>query len=138
VCARACSTAVPGFAEVQERLTAYDELGMTYTYVATQGLPVFVRHAENTWSVQALGPDQCLVEARTMVHVALVPGVLVLPLMKVQLKRLVTQVFEELKYYAENDRVHPRKLKALRSQTHRGAAARPGVEPLAANQRKVE
>jgi hypothetical protein len=37
---RVCSTAVPGFADVQETFTLYDETSMHFAYQATEGRPV--------------------------------------------------------------------------------------------------
>jgi hypothetical protein len=56
------------------------------------------------------------VEAQAEVEVSLFPGVLLAPLIKLQLGRTGAQTFEELKYFVEHDQVHPRKLKAQQKQ----------------------
>jgi hypothetical protein len=110
--ARVCSTAVPGFGQIRETLTSYDERAMRFAYEATEGRPWFIKHAENHWMVRSLGPSTSEVEARAEVEVSWFPGVFLAPLMKLQLGRVGAQTFEELKYYVERDQVHPRKLKA--------------------------
>jgi hypothetical protein len=106
--ARVCSTAVPAFGQIRETLTSYDDQGMRFAYEATDGRPWFIKHAENHWVVRSLGPSSSEVEARAEVEVSLLPGVLLAPLMKLQLGRTGVQTFEELKYYVERDQVHPR------------------------------
>jgi hypothetical protein len=114
--ARVCAAAVPGFGKIQETFTSYDEDGMRFAYEATEGRPWFIKHAENHWRVRALGPSTSEVEAQAAVEVRLFPGVLLMPLMRLQLGRTGVQTFEELKYYVERDQVHPRKLKAQQKQ----------------------
>ena len=56
----ACSGRVctaPSFGDVQENFTYYDEARMRFGYIATRGLPGFITHAENNWSVRSLGAE---------------------------------------------------------------------------------
>jgi hypothetical protein len=110
--ARVCAAAIPGFRKIQETFTSYDEDAMSFAYKATAGHPWFIRRAENHWRVRSLGPSTSEVEAWAEVEMSLFPGVLLAPLIKLQLGRTGSQTFEELKYYVERDQVHPRKLKA--------------------------
>jgi hypothetical protein len=114
--ARVCATAVPGFGKIEETFTSYDENAMRFSYEATEGLPWFIKHAENHWRVRSLGPATSEVEAWAEVEVSLFPGVVLAPLMKLQLSRTGAQTFEELQYYVERDQVHPRKLQAQHKQ----------------------
>ena len=50
---RVCTA--PGFGDVQENFTYYDEARMRFGYIATRGLPGFITRAENNWSVRSLG-----------------------------------------------------------------------------------
>jgi Polyketide cyclase / dehydrase and lipid transport len=109
---RVCSTAVPGFDDVQESFMYYDEQSMRFGYQATEGRPWFLKCAESHWVVRSLGPNTSLVEARAEVDVSLFPGLFLAPLLKLQMGRTGVHTFEELKYYVERDQVHPRKLKA--------------------------
>ena len=52
---RVCATAVPGFTDIQETFTSYDESSMHFAYQATEGRPWFLKRAENHWFVHALG-----------------------------------------------------------------------------------
>jgi hypothetical protein len=122
VCGRVCGTAFAGFSDVRETFDYYDEQGMRFGYTATDGLPAFVTRAQNHWLVRALGPDTTLAEGRGEVDVRWFPGIFVLPLLQLQLRRAAAQVFEELKYYIEHDQPHPRKLAVLRKQARKSAA----------------
>jgi Polyketide cyclase / dehydrase and lipid transport len=117
---RVCATAVPGFGDVQERFTYYDEPSMRFGYQATEGRPWFLKHAENHWVVRSLGPNTSMVEAQAEIDVSFFPGWFLAPLLKLQMGRAGVQLLEELKYYVERDQPHPRKLKAQQKQMQKG------------------
>jgi len=109
--ARVCATGVRGFKDVQEQFTSYDEEAMRFAYVATVGLPWIVRHAENHWQVRPLDQSRCQVEAQAVVDLRTFPGLILAPLLRMQMNRLGRQTFEELKYYVEQGKPHPRKMR---------------------------
>ncbi len=106
---RVCTA--PGFGDIQETFTYFDEEQMRYGYRAS-GLPWFLTKAENNWSVRALSADRCVAQAQAEMELLFLPGLLILPIFKVQMRRLVNETMEELKYYAEQGQPHPRKLLA--------------------------
>ena len=97
---RVCATAVPGFADVQENFTYYDEASMRYGYQAVKGLLRSLKRAQNHWLVRPLGPDASLVEARAEIDMSLFPGWFLAPLLKLYMGRVGTRSLEELKYYS--------------------------------------
>jgi hypothetical protein len=109
---RMCATAVPGFGDVRETFTYYDEHSMHFGYEPTEGRPWFIKHAENHWLVRSLESETSLVESRAELDLGLFTGVFLAPLLKLFMGRVGAQFFEELKYYVEHDQPHPRKLKA--------------------------
>ena len=115
---RTCANSVPGFGDVQEQLTYYDEKELRFGYWLTKGNPFFINSAENNWTIRATGSNQCMVEAHGVIDLKPMPGLFIAPLLKFQMKRLGKQTIEELKYYAENDQPHPRKLKAQQQQAY--------------------
>ena len=121
---RVCSTAVRGWASVQETFTSYDESSMRFAYQATEGRPWFLKHAENHWAVHSLGPHTSLVEARAEIDMNRFLGLFLAPLLKLQMGRVGAQTLEELKYYVERDQVHPRKLKARQKHVQKEAPVR--------------
>ena len=70
--------------------------------------------------VRSLGPHTSLVETRAEIDVSLFPGLLLAPLLRLQMGRVGAQSLEELKYYVEHDQPHPRKLKARQKQVQKG------------------
>lgn len=110
---RVCATVVPGFQAVHEHFTFYDEAGMRFSYAAADGRPAFVAQAINSWSVQTMTSERCAVQARAVLKISALPGVLLAPFLRYQLRRISARSFEELKYYAEHDQPHPRKRTAL-------------------------
>jgi hypothetical protein len=89
---------------------------MRFVYQATEGRPWFLKHAQNHWAVRSLGPQTSLVEVQAELNLSFFPGLLLAPLLKFQMGRVGAQSLEELKYYAERDQPHPRKLKAQQEQ----------------------
>lgn len=119
---RVCSTAVPGFGDVQEQFTYFDEASMHFAYQATEGRPWFLKRAENHWVVRSLGPHTSLVETRAEIDFSLFPGLFLAPLFKLQMGRVGVRSLEELKYYVERDQPHPRKLKAQQKHLQKVSA----------------
>jgi hypothetical protein len=60
---RVCEVA--GVGTTDERIIRYDAEARTLTYaIRAEGLPFFVDHLENTWSVRPDGPDRSAVDVR--------------------------------------------------------------------------
>lgn len=97
---------------VQERFTYFDEEGMRFGYMAVAGLPRFIRHAENNWSVQPLSTKRAQVEIRGELELSDRWAWLMAPILKWQLSRTGKFTIEELKYYIEEGKPHPRKVRA--------------------------
>jgi len=125
---RVCATSVPGFADVQETFTYYDELSMRFAYQATEGRPWFLKHAENHWAVRSLGTHTSVVETRAETDISIIPGLFFAPLFRLQVGRIGAQTLEELKYYVEHDQPHPRKLKALKKRRQKEVPIEGGQE----------
>lgn len=107
---RVCS--VPGFGDLEETFTHYDEAAKTFTYKAT-GMPFFVTSAQNSWYIQAI--DAATTEVSFSLDMQLMPvvGTIMGIPMRIQLVRLLDNVTEELKHYIETGDVHPRKQKLI-------------------------
>lgn len=107
---RVCS--VPGFGELTETFTDYDEKGKTYTYEAT-GMPFFIKSAFNSWTVRAIDAQTSQVSFEAEMNLLPIIGSIMAIPMKRQLARILNNATEELKYYVERGIVHPRKQKLL-------------------------
>jgi hypothetical protein len=109
---RACTTAAFGPVKagiIHERLTSFDRDHMTFEYEAIDGMPSFVAHAVNRWRVRRVDDRRCMLR----IHATLIlrgPARLLGWLVKWQMRVGGARVVEELKYFVEQGRPHPRKL----------------------------
>jgi hypothetical protein len=125
---RSCSIAPFGPVKagvVKERLTKFDREGMALEYEAIEGMPSFVAHAMNRWSVVRIDEGR----SRLRIHATLTlrgPMVLLGLVIKLQMQSGGAMVAEEFKYFVENGKPHPRKLAAAgRSLPHQGSVGLP-------------
>jgi hypothetical protein len=94
---------------VEERLTRFDREAMAFEYEALRGMPSFVGRAVNRWSVSRIDDQR----SRLHIHATLSlsgPMALLGCLVKWEMQAGGAKVAEELKYFVENGRPHPRKL----------------------------
>ena len=105
---RICST--NGFGDAKETITEYDEKLRSLRYVAElEKMPFFVKQMANSWRVEPKGTDHSIVHMHMQGNLLPIFAQLMGPVMKRQMSKSADVFLEELKYYAENDRVHPRK-----------------------------
>jgi len=109
VCGRVCKA--KGFGDTEEELTHYNDSDMCFTYKAIKGLPFFIKIAENNWSVHSISENESLVKSRAEIEMSFFPGIILAPIFKLGMGKAGKRMFEELKYYIENDKPHPRKEK---------------------------
>jgi uncharacterized protein YndB with AHSA1/START domain len=97
---------------VQERLTHFDREAMAFEYEALKGMPTFVGNAVNRWTVHRVDDRRSLLR----IHATMTlqgPMALLGCVIKWQLESGGAKVAEELKYFVENGRPHPRKRAAV-------------------------
>jgi len=116
---RQCTVAgAPGVTRLTERLVDFDDATRSLSYEVDDGLPRFVTLARNSWRVEPLG----LARSRVMSTAELTlagAGVLLTPLMRVWVQRLVRTVLTELQHHVEHGAPTP----AKQRQLTRGRAA---------------
>jgi len=95
------------FGRTVENFIDFDERTNRFTYEVSSGLPFFVKHGQNTWQVTPNG-ETTIVDMHMIMELNLFPGKLMQPVMKRQMNQLVSDLLEELKYYAETGDIHPR------------------------------
>lgn len=109
---RVCTT--PGFGDVKETITRYDEEERSFSYAAeVSTFPFFVKGVGNSWRVEKNGANGSIVHMHMQANLLPVFAQLMGPVMKRQLAQSADTLLEELKYYAETGRVHPRKQEQL-------------------------
>jgi hypothetical protein len=115
---RVCQTSV---GEVRETIIRFDEAGRSMSYRA-DGLPGFVAEAVNNCSVIAQGPNRSVVAMRADFRPKGILGVIMVPLLKFQMGRLMREATEELRHYVETGQPHPRKQRANATTTREASA----------------
>ena len=119
---RVCTA--PGFGDVKETITHFDEDDRYFRYQADiSSMPFFVKGIANNWRFRSLGPGKTEVDMKLELDLNAFPGTLMAPIMRSQLSKTSNIILEELKYYAETGSVHPRKLKALKKAGRTPATA---------------
>ncbi|MEM7334681.1 MAG: SRPBCC family protein [Chloroflexota bacterium] len=109
---RVCTT--PGFGDIKETITKFDDQAREFSYGAEiASFPFFVKEVGNSWRVEAKGNEKAVVHMHLNARLLPVFAQLMGPIMKRQMSKSADIILEELKYYAENGRVHPRKQKQL-------------------------
>ena len=104
-----------GFAKVDETFTQYDEEKKVFTFEIT-GMPkMMFKKAVARWSVDELGPNKSVLNVESKAQFAPL-GVVLSPFMKWKMDNLTDKITEEFKYYVENGKPHPRKLKAIKNK----------------------
>jgi hypothetical protein len=96
---------------VTEELTSFDPQGMRFRYVARTGLPGFLRHAENAWSIHPVGSERCRVEFHATVRPAWWAWPIMWALPRL-LRADIAKMSEEMKHRIERGTPHPRTLAA--------------------------
>ena len=96
---------------IKERLLEFDATSMSLTYEAA-GMPRFIKHAVNRWSVHTLDDGRCVVKTHATVELR-GPMALLGPLLHRSFKANGARVLEELRHRVENGTPHPRKVAAM-------------------------
>ena len=109
---RACKISAVGFSDTKERILQYDH-NRTLRYSLYHGLPGFVTSAENTWTLEEISSNTTHIVGQTEMHVKGIMGFLFRGLMRSNLDRVLAEMAEEVKYFIEKGRPHPKKLKAI-------------------------
>ena len=96
---------------VEERLTMFEPANYRLTYVAEKGLPGIFKKATNAWSIQPVDHNSCVVTSRAELKISvwLFPVKWIFPIL---ISRDLKKVFEELQYYIERGKFHPRKIQS--------------------------
>lgn len=111
---RGCATTI---GQLKEKLIEYDPAQYTLAYEISEGMPGMVSSALNHWQLRAINVQQTQLTMRIEMEVKGILGKIMQPMMRIQMSNLGAQIAEEFKYYVENGKPHPRKVKALQKQS---------------------
>ena len=99
-------------AVIEEQLTEFNPDQKRYTYVARSGMPAMFKSAQNTWTIEAIDASHCVIHTHAVVKLSvwMWPLGWLFPLL---LKRDFKKFSEEMKFYIEHQKIHPRKAQSL-------------------------
>ncbi|MCO1335700.1 SRPBCC family protein [Microbulbifer sp. OS29] len=101
---------LPDGAIASETLLNVDNKRLTFSYeVKLSSMPFFVKSMINTWHVEENGKGQSRVTFEIAVTLLPVFTQIMGPLMKKQFNKLANMILDELKYFSETGKIHPRK-----------------------------
>lgn len=105
---RKCQTTLGGF---NEDIVTYDEQKMKLAYSATgDKMPFFVKQLVNNWSITPVNANRSRIDMRLEMDLLPVFNLIMAPMMKMQMGKVLEESIEELKYFVETGKPHPRKL----------------------------
>ncbi|MEM7624322.1 MAG: SRPBCC family protein [Planctomycetota bacterium] len=107
---RSCS--VPGTPGFKETLLTYNPDEMSLSYQPTEGMPPFVKKAVGTWKISPEDGNRVTVDIAVVLDIAEGTPLPVVGMVKHQFGQLVDVTGDDVKYFLENGKPHPRKLMA--------------------------
>jgi len=104
---------IKGMGRIREKLLEFDAKNFALTYEVMNGFPFFVERGINRWTMTQEGDDSTRLQSVAEITTQGLVGMLMAPLMKMQMAGLMHNLLEDLKYYVETGVPHPRKAKTL-------------------------
>jgi hypothetical protein len=96
--------------ETIQELDVFDSTTHALSYHITKGAPSIAKHASAVWSLNSDEANKTTVVLVFNLETKGVLGFLMTPLIKKGIGKSATEIAEELKYYVENGKPHPRKV----------------------------
>ena len=94
--------------ETIQLLDAFNSENYRLAYHITKGIPGIAKSASGVWSLKPLKNDQTIVSIEFEMEVKNILGYLLSPMIKLKIGKSAEEIAEELKYYMENGKAHPR------------------------------
>ena len=108
---RSCD--IKGMGRIREQLLEFDPGRFTLEYEVVEGFPFFVERGVNRWTLVPEGAQATRVRSVATITTSGAIGMVMAPMLRLQMTGLMRRLLEELKHYVEHGKPHPRKLKAL-------------------------
>lgn len=108
---RGCSTSI---GKLKEKILQYSDGNHLLSYQAVEGMPSMIKQATNTWQLSSIGQHTTKLQIEMKFLIGGFLGIMMKPIMRMQLSKMGKEMTEEFKYYVENGQPHPRKVKAMK------------------------
>lgn len=96
--------------ETIQVLDSFDTENYSLTYHITKGKPGIAKTASGVWSLEVVQDNKTKVTIAFDMEVKNAVGYVLSPIIKLKIGKSAEEIAEELKYYMENGKAHPRKL----------------------------
>lgn len=110
---RGCDVNAKGFSKVQEKLTEFNPENKSLTYEVTKGMPGFVTKAANRWKIVKVTNHSSKIVMSANMEMKRFMGSLMGGMMKRNLSKLLPQIANDLKVYAETGNISESKKQRL-------------------------
>jgi hypothetical protein len=108
---RFCDVNAKGFNKISEKLVKYSNEDMTLAYVVLEGMPSFITHAQNDWTVEPTGIHQSKLVMKADFSLQGIMGRFMKPMMKSKMEKLLDVVLNDAKIFAETGSISETKRK---------------------------
>lgn len=110
---RACDLNASGFNKISETIIEYNESEKLLGYTVDTGLPGFVVYMVNNWRVVPVGKNHCRAEMTITMKLKPFMGAIMGPMFKMNVNKVLNDVIEDLKIYAETGEISEAKKKRI-------------------------
>ena len=105
---------ISGMGEVKEKLLVFSPDAYQLSYQIFEGLPSMVKYAENNWTLLSQGNNKTKLSMRLKADTQGLMGAIMKPMMKMNFSKMGDGLIEDFKFYLENGKPSPAKLKAIK------------------------
>ena len=106
---RACNTSQ---GKITEEIRVFDPENYKLVYEVVNGFPGFVEVGKNQWSLSPVG-EKTEVHMHLVIETKGIMGIIMGPMMGMQLKKVVNNVLEDFKHFVETGSPSPSKAKEM-------------------------
>lgn len=110
---RSCDLNASGFSKISETIIEFDAEKRSVGYTVDTGLPGFVTYMANNWRIIKVGPNQSKAEMTITMRLKPFMGFLMGGLFKKNVNKVLDEVIEDLKIYAETGQISEAKRKRI-------------------------
>ena len=91
-----------------QELDTFDPTNYALTYHVTKGVPKIANRAVGLWSLKSIDENKTTVVIAFILEPKGIIGFLLTPIIKLKIQKASLEIAEELKYYLEQGKAHPR------------------------------
>lgn len=105
---------ISGMGSIKEKLLKYSDTEHILSYQVYEGMPSMVKFMSNTWQLFSTGDNSCKLTMKMEMKTGGLMGVIMKPMMKMQMSSMANKIVDDFKYYVENGKPSDAKMKALK------------------------